>query len=736
MPRLNKSKGNVASGSGGHQGSVDRTLVSNALGPHWLNADEIVFPTFDGKIAKQNPYIGSPTVEVAPRGCNDLRADGDVWAAWLAGYGLFASTGWHDPLAGLQAVGPEGQIGYTPNRQEGLGCNVRLITGETWRLSDGVVYDLQLLSNFRAIWTFQNNVYVHGMPPPALVPGGVWLPKFAEIGGQGYLCYFSSAQGVIVHKYEDASQGWVFAGPGINAYNHDMIAINGLLEVCASSGAGENPSEWWMVYYDPATTPMVPFGAAPVYPITAINKKMYLAFFSGFPAATGGWDTNDDPVGPWPPGNAFLEGDSTSRALLTPEGQRIGTYIVGGSVEEIEAKAAACTDIPVCYWDSRRWPRMPNLPDGAWLCGQAYRNASEPIANFEADILSILQMHIAERPNLKHVSVPQCYTSNSDMTTDLKSVVSVISRIASALPLHAILPFSGNGRKTGLQDHPEVRPLWEELFSTITGVPDEGGGGNGGNGGGSMDWGTIHQYGVDRWAELEVQAKSQQLVDQGLECRDFQKDCFVKIASELYHEKGIPLELFWKAGIPEYGNAQDVKEKLRFIGEDIIVDRPESGYKDVVVSMGIPSAHWNASGGLNPVQGSDLNRCGRPPDLEGGPPDPPDPPEPGTVSVTIYRYDQTFHRGGPGSEYGMEIVFEVGPFPIVEVQGGLDDGSPLISPQFPDPTPGKPDGSYYRGFRFKPTINGEWYPIVRARNAQGVWGEARGETTVVVTSIA
>ena len=109
--------------------------------------------------------------------------------------------------------------------------------------------------------------------------------------------------------------------------------------------------------------------------------------------------------------------------------------------------------------------------------------------------------------------------------------------------------------------------------------------------------------------------------------------------------------------------------------------------------MGIPSASWNATGGGSPVQGSDLNRCSRPPNLEAiEPPEPVEPVEPGTVAVFIHRYDATFHRGGAGSEDGMEIVCEVASErPIREIEVFLDDGSPRFSLQFT----GELDGRYF-----------------------------------------
>ena len=155
--------------------------------------------------------------------------------------------------------------------------------------------------------------------------------------------------------------------------------------------------------------------------------------------------------------------------------------------------------------------------------------------------------------------------------------------------------------------------------------------------------------------------------------RLLRQDCLGALSREA-HPAGVVLE----SGVPEYGNAQDVRDKLAVIGEDILVDRPASEYKDVVVSMGIPSASWNATGGGSPVQGSDLNRCSRPPNLEG---------ETlcrawraGEVAVLIHRYDETFERGGAGSWEGMEVVLEAeSARPIREMEIYLEDGSPRFA---------------------------------------------------------
>ena len=696
----------------------------------WLTDDLVICQRFSPTaVAIVNPFTGE-VLSVHPRACNQLTA-GVGRAAAADGVGVFGTITFDGYALGLTeqdgrgATGPEGTLAIV--RHGGVGFELHAPDGSVTVGPAVIARGLNVLGATSALW-HDDAGQLHGLN--CVLPvhlSTVASPVVVATAGVPWLVSFCSSIGLVAHPW-DSLIGVQLTGAGENAFYPDAKVVNGKLIIVWANGPGELPHDLRRVE-DAFALPRQNLGeTAPSDPLTPIHKPMWLGFFTGQPGAAGGWDTTDDPIGPPPPGNGFLD-VPTFKFYSDATGQPIGSYITGGSVEEIEAAAARCADIPVCYWDARRWPRTPNLPDGLWLCVQAYRNTTEPIANFEADIRNILHQHVAERPNLQHAIVPQCYTSNTSMTLDLTSIVPVVSRLAASLPLHAIIPFSGSGRKTGLQDHPEVRPLWEELYRTITRAPGEGT-----TPGGRMDWGTIHQYGIDRWKELDVQQKSQELVDRGLECRDFQKDCFVKIASELYHEKHIPLELFWKSGIPEYGNAQDVKEKLRFIGEDILVDRPTSEYKDVVVSMGIPSASWNATGGGSPVQGSDLNRCSRPPNLEGvGPVDPVEPVEPGTVAVFISRYDETFHRGGAGSEDGMEIVFEVASErPIREVEVFLDDGSPRFSFQFT----GELDARYIRGLRWKPVINGSWYPVVRGKNDAGVWGEARGATPVIVTSIS
>ncbi|MET0785342.1 MAG: hypothetical protein ABWY25_01380, partial [Paenisporosarcina sp.] len=354
MPRLSDTF-HVAMGAGGHQGSVDQNWIADAMGPYWFSNDEIVFPSYSSTINKQNPFLGTPSEVVAPRGCNDLRAGGGVWAAWLDHYGLFTSTGYHSDIAGLVAVGPDGSIAFTPNRQEGVGCNVRRLDGTTYRISDGVVYDLQLLLGEAAIWTFNQQVQVYNMPMPQVLPGGVWGPKIAYVGVDAYICYFSGTAGVVIHKTTDPTMGWVFAAAGINAYNHDMKSDGSSLMIVASKRAGEAPEDLMSAQYIPGVTPMVPLIKDD--PIVVIGKPMDV-----------GWFEFNQPPSVSPPGNALVSiRYGIDGAIVDYGGEQFSQFISGGSVEEIEARCAESDYPPVAYWDSRYWPRLPILPENAWL---------------------------------------------------------------------------------------------------------------------------------------------------------------------------------------------------------------------------------------------------------------------------------------------------------------------------------------------------------------------------------
>lgn len=686
MPRLSDTF-HVAMGAGGHQGSVDQNLVANAMGPYWVDNNIIVYPSYSNTIEIVNPFTGTPPEQVAPRGCNDLRAGGGVWAAWLDHYGVWSSTGWHNAIAGLLSVGPDGSIAYVPNRQEGLGCNVRRLDGTEWRLADGVIYDLQLLYSETAIWTFQQNVYTKGIPVPQVLPGGVWGPKIAYIGLDAYICYFSGSAGVVIHRTDDASKGWIFAGPGVNAYNHDMKSDGTTLKVVAAAGAGEAPQDLMAEHYIPGQTPMVPLIKND--PIVVIGKPMDVAWFEF-----------NQPPSVAPPGNALVSiRYGTDGAIVDYGGEQFAQFVSGGTVEEIEALCQTSEYPPVAYWDSRYWPHLPVLPQGAWLGIFGYCYANETPAQME----SVLRDYINSIPSHYNLAIiAQCYTSNDSLTKDLRGLVAPYSRLArDHSNVTMLLVFSDQGRATGLNDHPEVRPYWQELYDGVVKVPN-------------MDNGVVNGVLVDPqkyWFWLTANEDPRQW-----------QDVMNRIGPDLYkyglgqqkNSNGVPrgrLFLPWNA----CSNAAPRNESEEFLG---VSQEPACcGIGDV------PCKKVDCVDDQNP-QWIWLDRD---PHIEYQPIGTVEPPPDGDISLTIFKYTNPARRSDP---LGMVVEFEAASdSPITEISYDLGDGdNPFV---WTWKGPGYKDGRYFRVQGVKVTVNGDWTLRMTAKNSVG--DEAVLEVPVTVT---
>lgn len=70
------------------------------------------------------------------------------------------------------------------------------------------------------------------------------------------------------------------------------------------------------------------------------------------------------------------------------------------------------------------------------------------------------------------ILIGQAYSSNSGNTADLRTIPPVIAKVArDHANIEGIINFSGSGRATGWQDHPEVQPDWQKVFDGITGTP-------------------------------------------------------------------------------------------------------------------------------------------------------------------------------------------------------------------------------------------------------------------------
>jgi hypothetical protein len=204
--------------------------------------------------------------------------------------------------------------------------------------------------------------------------------------------------------------------------------------------------------------------------IPAINRQLWLGFFTGHQFSGGGWSTAVSPQ--TLPGNCFLL--IPDGLLLTKAGVTIGQWCAaspGDTIADVEAAAQRIAVIgrrPIAYWDARSWPRRPVLPVGSICCVQAYCRVDEPVTVFEAGLRGVV-MHVASY-GYDVALIAQCFTSNASLTRDLASLVPVYARVARDIAsVVAILSFSGAGRATGLQDQPsELRSLWEQLTASVT----------------------------------------------------------------------------------------------------------------------------------------------------------------------------------------------------------------------------------------------------------------------------
>jgi len=617
MPRLN-AHGAAVMGAGG-QVSIDHVVYAEiGTCASWLTDDTIIcqYLAPEGwrvSICK----VGQPGqwAHYWDKGCNELTAGGGMWQAHLVGvanYGEYGSL--PDYSLGLTGndhrgyAGPGGEINIIP--AGGVGIQIHSRSHGVVAIPFGPALDVQVLGPTSAIWRDDpgGQFYTQGVPCPRQASGGS-NPRYCVLpDGTPWIVYSSGAFGLIAHPADDASAGIVLAPPGANAFYPDARVVKGALCVAWSSGAGELPGEL-VVVPDALALTWTTFGAPPVDPIAVIGRGCYCGFFEFVPPSD------------LPPGGVQLfircEGHADG-ALMLPDGTVIGQWVEGTSVDEIEAKAASAPASPVAYWDSRQWPRFPVLPSPSWLCLQAYCGANEPIADFEQNMRATLDAAPAWQPL---ALVCQVYTSNLELTTNLAGLVPVFSRLARDYPaVTLLLGFTDQGRATGLCDHPEVRPYWDELAAGIPGYPDVGPTPEPPNPEPGpepepppmdhlvYDFGPCQQFADQRWPQMPHSTGHEQSAN---------------MATILYELRamGHPFEMFLKdSGQVWHGwDGQNYSEDVC-----VVVQDGAKWWKDIIVRCGAPDAYisfGNAHDYQRPNPPSDEAKCVPPPE----PPDAPDP---------------------------------------------------------------------------------------------------------------
>ena len=429
---------------------------------------------------------------------------------------------------------------------------------------------------------------------------------------------------------------------------------------------------------------LIKFPLNPDEPIVRINKPCWL-----------GWYEFNQPPPILPPGNALVKiRYDISGATIKYDGIQFAEYIDGPTVENIESRAQSSPWPCIVYWDGRNWPRYPILKSNDWLGLQAYCQVGEPIALFEQNMRA--QINAAQIHHPKIGLICQCYTSNSSLTSNIKGLVPVFARLARDYnSLNFLLVFSDQNRATGLNDHPELRPLWEQVMNGITGEPDD-----------EFVSEPLDTRILDTLKSFRPNYPTPMGANSGKLLND---------GALVHKDEGYGLErkdggnvVFVPGIIDNSGNpiplASDIIRTLSTGGWDVFEDAEGAcKVKDSVMSGPVDPNKFIA-----PVGGGSL------PDFR----------------VELISYDTDVHRSDPK---GMLIRFDVTcPNPVIEVELDLvGDGEPSIIISFKDEP--RRDGRYCRALAFKPTVNGSWTLQVSAKDNQGNTAEVMGLVPVNVS---
>jgi hypothetical protein len=249
--------------------SIDDAPV---LGPSaqfggWLEdgSDRLIAQSYGPHAPMLVAYPGGEVL--AERGANEIRSGGGVWAAWLAGVGLFSSIDFGGPDKYLQDVGPDGAIAYTPHTGFPIKVHPKhapLDGSEDWTLSETSATFVRLMGGGAYILyrnsPQQSSVLVVGLILPVGLPqkfygfcmtdDGAWCAYQDEVGGGR----------VVVRRPGDPSKGYVIPAP--IAEGLDVASIGDDARVGFYLTKGEQPGELVIKNFS-VRTPMQPLDVVP-----------------------------------------------------------------------------------------------------------------------------------------------------------------------------------------------------------------------------------------------------------------------------------------------------------------------------------------------------------------------------------------------------------------------------------------------------------------------------------------
>lgn len=447
--------------------AVDGNVVGRGFEPQFWKNDVLLVKGLDDK-----PWsIDLKTLVQTPLGASGpdythLRAGGGQWIGAVVNNSLFkvacsrsGQKAWlvehnHDNndhslfLDGLLIIrgsvhNPRVEDGYLV-WTEGGGGNQR-----TWgRYPNGNIVKLHASGS---VW--------EGAPVPVLTPTGPWVVVTTNTEIRAYP--WGKTQGYIIVTGEDQN------------FEPDAVWRNNEIQVVWSNANGTLPVPRRSLKLDAPRNELNP------PPIVPINRQLWFGFFmfSNGPKAPGNSTVAVRRV-TGPQSQPFV---ATIESAGIATGQVLGYWVSNEAVpgtdvtyiENLAKDVYAAGYRPVAYWDARLWPRKPELPKGSWVCVQAYQLKTESTAQYESSVRNEIARVISWGYDV--VFIPQCYVQlpPTKQVEDLRLIPPVAARVARDFPqVVAMLPFhASDGRRTGLEDHPEVRADWEKVGSTIQTPP-------------------------------------------------------------------------------------------------------------------------------------------------------------------------------------------------------------------------------------------------------------------------
>jgi hypothetical protein len=253
MAYLN-SRGDVAHGVGGNYLCLNNAPVARGWALGWLDDDTVAF--CNGADGWRVSVYDVPMQSIAPLPqvvSANVGYCGGGYATWWLGSqdstrGLWSTTGFRQPDAGLVGMGPDGSIAYRPDYHGAGPTLIHELDGTDWTLTDNMAEYLSSQGQRRVLWLEEGRPKVRNLPPIVCLDGTLWLAQAAFCGGQWWVLYISENHGVVLHPF-GSLVGYAHAPMG-DAWPTMRALTDRMLRVATSRTQGEQAGDVWVRDYD------------------------------------------------------------------------------------------------------------------------------------------------------------------------------------------------------------------------------------------------------------------------------------------------------------------------------------------------------------------------------------------------------------------------------------------------------------------------------------------------------